>query len=154
MSKYQILKTYEQSLMKIEDLLGSGITDNLQLTNLGMMLFGDDYLGTLTADKMPKRIKENQCFILNTDSSRSSNKMGHWCGFFKLNGKTANSKLYYYDSYARSKEKLSKFWKNKRMYNANTTDRDQSYKESDCGSRSMAWLVVFRKYGMKCIDVV
>ena len=149
MSKYQILKTYEQSLMKIEDLLGSGITDNLQLTNLGMMLFGDDYLGTFTADKMPKRIKENQCFILNTDSSRSSNKMGHWCGFYKINGK-----LWFYDSYSRSKEKLSKFWKNKRMYNANTTDRDQSYTSSDCGSRSMAFLVVFRKYGDKCVNVV
>ena len=103
---------------------------------------------------MPTRIKDNQCFILNTDSSRSANKYGHWVGFYKLNGETTNSKLYYYDSFARPKEKLSKFWKNKRMYNANKTDRDQSYEESSCGSRSMAWLIIFRKYGERCINVI
>ena len=103
---------------------------------------------------MPKYIKNNQCFILNTDSSRSANKFGHWIGFYKLNGKTTNGKLYYYDSFARPKEKLSKFWKNKRMYNANKTDRDQSYEESSCGSRSMAWLIIFRKYGERCINVI
>ena len=98
---------------------------------------------------MPKYIKNNQCFILNTDSSRSANKFGHWVGFYKTNGK-----LWYYDSFARQKEKLSKYWKNKRMYNANKTDRDQSYEESSCGSRSMAWLIIFRKYGERCINVI
>ena len=98
---------------------------------------------------MPTRIKDNQCFILNTDSSRSANKYGHWIGFYKINGK-----LYFYDSFARPKEKLSNWWKNKRLYNANKSDRDQSFEESSCGSRSMAWLFVFRKYGLKAIDVI
>ena len=52
------------------------------------------------------------------------------------------------------KEKLSKYWKNKRMYNANTTDREQSYNESDCGSRSMSFLILMKTYGQKCIDVI
>ena len=149
MSKYKILKEYEQTLMMIEDILGSGVTNNLQLTKLGHELFGNDYICTASSDQMPKYIKENQCFILNTDSSKSRNKTGHWCGFVKSNGK-----LWYYDSYARPGYKLSKHWANKRMYNTNTTDRDQSFRENSCGSRSMAWIVIFRKYGEKCINVI
>ena len=98
---------------------------------------------------MPKYIKNNQCFILNTDSSRSANKFGHWIGFYKI-----NKRLWFYDSFARPKEKLSKFWKTKRMYSANTTDRDQSFEEQSCGSRAMSFLVICRKYGLKAIDVI
>ena len=149
MSKYQILKKYEQILRDVEDILGASVTTDSQLTDLGYKIFKNDYLGTFSSDKMPLRIKDNQCFILNTDSSRSANKYGHWVGFYKLNGK-----LWYYDSFARPKEKLSKYWKNKRMYNANTTDRDQSFNSSDCGSRSMSFLILMKTYGQKCIDVV
>ena len=154
MSKYKILKDYETSLMDVEDILGSGVTTDAQLTDLGYRIFKNDYLGTFSSDKMPIRIKDNQCFILNTDSSRSANKFGHWIGFYKINNKTANGKLYYYDSFARPKEKLSKYWKTKRMYSANKTDRDQSYEESSCGSRAMSFLVIFSKYGERCIDIV
>ena len=154
MTKYKILKDYESVLRDVEDVLGSTVTTNDQLDKFGYSIFKNDYLGTFSSDKMPKYIKNNQCFILNTDSSRSANKYGHWIGFYKLNGKTTNCKLYYYDSFARPKEKLSKYWKNKRMYNANTTDREQSFEESDCGSRATSWLIVFRKYGLKAIDVI
>ncbi len=71
MSRYSILKTYEQTLMKVQDVLGSGITNNLQLDKLGFSVFGNDYLGTFTSDNFPKYIRSNQCFILNTDSSTS-----------------------------------------------------------------------------------
>ena len=147
MSNYRILKFYEQTLMKIEDIIGSGITNNILLDKLGYATFGNDYLGTNTSDNFPKYIKNNQCFILNTDSSKKPGT--HWVGFYKI-----NDKLYYYDSFRRSKKELSKFWKNKRMYNANKTDRDQSYNETDCGSRSFAFLVLMRRFGERAIDVV
>ena len=146
---YRILKDYEQVLMDVEDVLGSTVTTNDQLDKLGYSIFKNDYLGTFSSDKMPKYIKNNQCFILNTDSSRSANKYGHWIGFYKLNGK-----LWYYDSFARPKEKLSKFWKTKRMYSANKTDRDQSYNSSDCGSRSMSFIILMKTCGEKCIVVI
>ena len=149
MSKYQILKDYENVLRDVEDVLGASVTTDAQLTDLGYRIFKNDYLGTFSSDKMPKYIKNNQCFILNTDSSRSANKYGHWIGFYKLNGK-----LWYYDSFARPKEKLSKFWKNKRIYSANKTDRTQSYEESDCGSRSMSFLILIKTYAEKCIGVI
>ena len=149
MSKYQILKQYEQTLMMVEDILGNAVTTNTQLDKLGFLIFKNDYLGTFSSDKIPKYIRSNTCFILNTDSSKSANKTGHWVGFYKLNGK-----LWYYDSFARSKEKLSNFWKNKRMYSANKTDRTQSYEESDCGSRSMSFLILIKTYAEKCIGVI
>jgi hypothetical protein len=144
---YRILKEYNQVLMMTEDVLGSGTTNNEQLTKLGVYLFGENYLGTYSSDKIPKQIKNNQCFILNTDSSKSLNRNGHWVAFGKLNGK-----LYYYDSFGRPLNKLSKYWVNKRILCTNTIDRDQSFTESSCGSRCISFLVIFMKYG--CIDVV
>ena len=149
MSKYRILKDYSQVLMKIEDILGDGVTTNIQLDKLGYHLFGNKYLGTLSSDQFPKYIREGQCFILNTDSSKSLNKSGHWVSFYKL-----NKRLYYYDSFMRQPNKLSQFWINKKLINANRTDRDQSYKESDCGSRSLAWIVIFSKWGERAINII
>ena len=63
--KNKILKEYERNLMYIMDLLGSGITDNIQLDKLGKYLFGDKFIGTYSSDELPKNIKNENCFILN-----------------------------------------------------------------------------------------
>ena len=57
MSKYTILKTYEQTLMMVEDILGDGITKNTQLDKLGFIIFGPDYLGTYTVMKCQNTLK-------------------------------------------------------------------------------------------------
>ena len=62
-SKYTILKNYEQILMMIEDILGDGETDNVQLYNLGKCLFGNNFLNVYSADTFPKSVKNNQFFI-------------------------------------------------------------------------------------------
>ncbi len=58
----------------------------------------------------------------------------------------------------RSPSQLSKYWKNKKLINANTTDRDQAYGgnkgESNCGQRSMAFLILIKKFGEKAVNVV
>ena len=134
MSKYTILKYNEQALVYVQDIIGDRVTNNIHLNKIGNELFGSDYIGTFSSDKFPKYIREGQVFILNTDSSRSSNTQGHWVAFAKI-----NKKLYYYDSYARNKSELSTYWKNRRMINANKTDRDQSYSSGSCGNRSIAF---------------
>ena len=110
MSKYLILTQYEKILRDVEDILGSGVTTNDELDKLGYSIFKNNYLGTFSSDKIPKYIKNNQCFILNTDSSRSANKFGHWIGFYKI-----NKRLWFYDSFSTPKGKLSKWWKIKIM---------------------------------------
>ena len=43
MSKYKKLKNYEQVLMDVEDILGSGVTTNDQLDKIGNSVFKNDY---------------------------------------------------------------------------------------------------------------
>ena len=54
----------------------------------------------------------------------------------------------------RSPSKLSKLWKGRKMINANKTDRDESYEESNCGQRSMAFLILIKRFGEKAVNVV
>ena len=146
MSNFEILKEYEENLMMVEDIIGSGVTNNHQLDKLGMYLFDGDYLGTFSSNKFPGHILNEQCFIINNKSSRTNGE--HWIAVYKRNGK-----VYGYDSFNRSIHNMSKFWNNKHIINANT-NRDQSYTENSRGARSMAWLISFHKFGPKIIDII
>ena len=94
-------------------------------------------------------VREGKCFILNTNSAHSYSKIGHWVSFYKLNGK-----IWYYDSFNRSSKDLSKYWAKRKLYCANTSDRDQSFLSSDCGSRAMGWIILIHKWGERAIDVI
>ena len=135
--------------MHVEDSIGSRVTNNLQLTKLGKEIFGSDYLGTFSSDQFPKYIRENTCFILNTDSKKSKNKYGHWVSFIKI-----NKKLYYFDSFMRSPSELSKYWTNRKLFSINKIDRTESYNESNCGERALSMLILMKRYGEKAINVV
>ena len=143
MSQYTIRKFYDDSLMKLQDQLTDGITNNLQLDDICYKIF-PNYLGTRSSDQFPKYIKEDQCFILNTDDKKGI----HWVAFYKR-----NKKLYAYDSFSRPVSGLSKFWKNKKIVSANI-DRDQSFLSNECGSRAISWLVTFKRYGDKIINII
>ena len=146
MTKFQILKEYEVNLMNIMNLIGAGITNNIQLDKLGSLLFGKQYLGTFSSDQFPKYIKNEKCFIMNNKSSKQKGE--HFIAFFKR-----DNKLYGYDSFNRRVKSLSKYWWNKHIVNANK-DQEQSFKEKNRGSRSMAWLVSFSKWGTKIINII
>ena len=146
MSKFEILNFYEQSLMHIQDIIGSKITNNQQLEKLGSHLFGKKIIGVFSSDHFPKLILNNQCFILNNKSSRSNGE--HWIGFYKY-----NNKIYSYDTFSRPVNKLSRWWFKKNIINANH-NRSQSYLEYDCGQRSLAWLVCFKKYKLKSVGII
>ena len=66
MSQNLIRNFYDDTLMKLQDQISDGITNNIQLDNICYKIF-PNYLETRSSDKFPKYIKENQCFILNTD---------------------------------------------------------------------------------------
>ena len=144
--KYTILKEYEQNLLRIMDILGSGTTDNIELNKLGKYLFVDKFVGVFSSNDMPV-LKNNQMCIVNTDPSY---RVGtHWISCCKCNGKT-----YVYDSFDRDVKSLSKYWKNKHNWINANKDRDQAYSENTCGQRSMAWLISFQKYKTKIINVI
>ena len=60
MCQYQILNEFETTLMNVQDLIGDGIPNNIQIDKVCYKIFGDNFLGTRSADKMPKYIKEEQ----------------------------------------------------------------------------------------------
>jgi len=143
---YQILKEYEDNLMLIEDLLGAGITNNIQLDFVGHSLFGNKYLGTFSADNYPKRLHNGEMFIINNKSSKQKGE--HFLAISKY-----KNKVYAYDSFNRDVHKLSKYWRHKSWINANL-QRDQSFNEKNCGSRSLAWLISFSKHHDKIIGII
>ena len=137
--KFVILKEYENNLTLLMDILGSGTTDNIELNKIGKLLFGDAFVGVFSSNKM-KPLNNNEMCIVNTDPDYKGGT--HWCACYKYNNKT-----YVYDSYDRDIKSLSKYWKHKHNWVNANADRDQSYNgESNCGTRSMAWLISAQKY--------
>lgn len=144
MNKYKILKEYEQNLMYLQDVLGSGTTNNIELSNLCSYLFGDNFKGVYPSNK-EMRLKNNEICIINTDDKQGV----HWIACYKYKNKT-----YVYDSFDRDVKTLSKYWKNKHNWINANSDRDQSYNEFNCGQKSIAWLISFQKYKTKIIHVI
>ena len=138
MSKYKILREYENSLMHIEDIIGPNETTNIQLDILGKRIFGERFLGVFSSDTFPKYVKQSEMFIINVDPHYKGGS--HWCAVYKH-----GSYFYLYDSFNRKAGSLSKFWKSKKIISANT-DRDQSYNEDSCGARSLSWLCLADTY--------
>ena len=147
MSNYKILHDYDNNLKMTQDIMGSGTTNNVQIEKLCHQLFGDLFIGCLSSDQFPKYIKRGQMFILNNKSSRSKGE--HFVAFIKDN----DGKLYGYDSFDRSVHDLSPWWKKKHIINANR-EREQSFNEKNCGSRCIAFLITFRKWGRSVIDAI
>jgi len=135
MDKFKILKEYTNNLVALQDVLGNESTDNTQLQSIGMFLFNSTqnkpFIGVFSSDKMPI-LKNNQMCIVNTDDKKGV----HWIACYKYKNKT-----YVYDSFDRDVKSLSKYWKKKHSWINANNDRDQSYTESDCGQRSIAWLI-------------
>ena len=151
--KFKILEEYNKNLMYIDDILNkSGETNNLELNKLGKLLFGELFIGVFSSDKFPKYIRNNEMFIINNKSSKSSGE--HWIGFIKSSkNKDRKPRLYAYDSFSRDVHQLSPYFKNKKFINANT-NRDESYAESDCGQRAMSYLISFYKHGDKVMSII
>ena len=97
-NKYIILKYYEQSLRKIEDVIGVNSTSNFKINKL-CFKFVQNYIGTYSSNNIP-RMKNNECCIINTDDYKSDGI--HWCCLYKY--------FYFYDSFARDYKILSPFW--------------------------------------------
>ena len=85
-------------------------------------------------------------FIINNKSDRSSGE--HWIAIVKY-----KNKIYGFDSFARAVHNLSRYWKHKAIINANHI-RNQSFLSYDCGPCSIAFLITFQKYKLKCLRVI
>ena len=142
---YEILNNFDQCLIRIEDILSDKVTNNIQLLKLGKMLFGDRFKNVYTSDDSI-RLSNNQCCIVNTDSSRQTGM--HWISLYKY-----RDHYFVFDSFGRDVKTLSKYFKFKNWINVEHTRRE-SYKQSNCGQLSMTFCLIFDKYKTKCIGII
>lgn len=131
---------YDYFLDKLETILGNSSTTSSQLNNTGKALFGNLYVNAKSYDKFKKSdLKKNQCIILNTDESTGPGE--HWIALVKNN----KNKLLKYNSFGNTESSIMVDIK---ALNADF-DAEQKTKETNCGQRSLAWLLSYYIMGEK-----
>ena len=148
MLKFQILRDYDNSIIHLKNRLGVKATSNLQLDAVGRKLFGSKYLGTYSADDYPKpdQMTDGDVFISNNKTHRSLGE--HWIAVGKKAGH-----CYAFDTFHRHLVGLSSHFAHNGWINAGRFI-EQSSKETDCGVLSIAWLILFKKYGLSVLQVI
>lgn len=142
-------KKQQQILKKMRSVYGNKSLDTDQLDDIGKTMMGKDYCGTFAYDQYPANAPECSYAIINTDNSRQTGT--HWLSVYK-NDKT----LYIFDSFGRfSKNVIKKFVKSHidmgfKIVDVNKTS-DQGNSAEDCGLRSMATLLLIKKYGVSSV---
>ena len=142
---------YNDILTKqIYPLVGDKSTFMDDLDKVGRKLLGIKFKGVFPSDKIPKLNDLKPYCILNLDKSTESGS--HWIALAKLNdgGKHHNSGSIVYDSFGRNNKQIIPDLQFSGNGTIADTDRDaeQQITETDCGARSLAFLVVLDKYGL------
>ena len=128
------MELYNKVLVKIEKIIGSGSTSDVQLMDLCNKLFGQRFKGVYAFDDTFE-LKHSEMGIFNLDTKKQPGS--HWCAVVK-------DKRHYitYDSFGRN----INLKKNNIM---TEDDAEQSPEEQNCGVRCVAWLVVVAVKGIK-----
>ena len=125
--------------------LTNGTTYLSQLDEIGKHLLKDKFMGVYPSDKIPKLTKK-QCYcILNLDNSSESGS--HWVSLaLDLKGNSM-----FYDSFGRDYKEIIpnlEYSKNGKVINTEL-DAEQGILQQDCGSRALAWLLLYEHWGAK-----
>lgn len=126
--------------------LGNKVTDNTQLDKVGRRFFGKKYIGTFPSDQIP-RLKPNTYCIANLDATDEPGS--HWVALVKSD----DDELIVYDSFGRFTSvilpHLTREYKHKIVDTEH--DSEQGLKETNCGARSMAAILMYHRYGKKML---
>lgn len=118
---------YEKFLKRISKHIGhSGETSREELDRAGRFFLKGKYLGAFAADEEVKLTKQQPYSLVNTAASPGE----HWMAQALVDGQVVK-----YDSFGVDAD----------------TDPDAEQKESEdnCGQRSLAWLMVLHKMGLR-----
>ena len=132
-------------------LLGNKTTYLSDLTKVGKKMLGSKYLGTFSSDQIQKLTPSQPYSILNLDTSKESGS--HWIAV-ALDTKT--NKTVAYDSFGRSNIKIIPALSKSDNGSIVDTDRDveQDILETDCGARSIAFLLLFDSFGVDIAKMI
>lgn len=135
---------YKLALKYLESKMGNKITDSDQLHKMGRKLFGKKFKGVYPSDKALKLTQKQPYAIVNLDNSDEFGS--HWTAVGLNNGD-----LLFYDSFGRKASKiLPSIFKGGKQVIDTEDDVEQDLngkKESNCGQRSLASLVVLDQWG-------
>lgn len=136
-------KEYTKILRSVKKIVGNKTTWLQQLNSAGKLLLGTKFKGVFPSDHIPRLSKKKPYCILNLD--RSTEPGSHWIAL----GKLPSGDSIVYDSFGRKyTEIIPKLTHSGNGKILNTDpDAEQDILETDCGARSLAWLVFLDKYG-------
>lgn len=145
----EAMKLYDQILKSVVMKIGDDTTYDRQLNGYGKAKLGVKFRGVFPSDAIPKLNDLSRYAILNLD--RSSEPGSHWVALAK-----ENNHSYFYDSFGRKATKIIPnlvYSGNGRIINTDLK-AEQKVSENDCGARSLAWLILFDKYGSKIAKLI
>jgi hypothetical protein len=124
----------------------SGVTTAGELNEIGKEMFGDKFTGVYPQDLIPEF--HNPCyFIFNIDTH---NKEGiHWLGCY-FDG----TKYFVYDSFGRTSKRIVPIFvrqvkAEQKKYTDADYDPEQKDSQDDCGQRTLSFLKMVERYGVK-----
>ena len=123
-------------------------TDNFELLQAGRQLLGDKFAGVYSSDQRPALSKKMPYAILNTKPMSSGGE--HWVGLARM---PSTGKIMHYDSFGRSHRQL---FPNRWEDGAIDTELDveQDERTTECGQRSLAWLLLFDQLGSSAAKMI
>ena len=143
MNEKKAEKIYNKILHKIvEPIVGKESTYQNELETAGRKLLGVKFKGVFPSDKIPKLNDLKKYAIINLD--RSDQSGSHWVAVALDDGK-----IYLHDSFARKANKIlpALFESGKKVISSDLSDAEQNVDEANCGAHSLAWLLMFEKWG-------
>lgn len=147
-------QAYARAVARVEADVGNQTTDDRQLYAEGRRLLGRGFMGVYPSDALPPISPGRRARFLVANVDRHDQPGSHWLGVY-TRGKSA----YVYDSFGRSIHRLVPRIVD-HLEAAGFTVRaaapnrpEQSKHETDCGARSIAWLVLAKKSPRKAIQI-
>ena len=128
---------YDAMLACVEEQTGKGETSTSQLKELGKSIIGSQFHGVFPIDKIPAKFKY---IIANLDTSDQPGS--HWIAMVGRK----NREPLTYDSFGRDASEILP----SDMHNVTMTedDAEQEVKETNCGARCLAWLLLAKEFGI------
>jgi hypothetical protein len=129
---------------KVYPLIGDKTTYSTQLLGCAKKLFHVLFKGVYPSDKIPKLNDLAPYCILNLDKSNEAGS--HWVALAKFPN---SDDCMVYDSFGRHYKKILPSLDLSGNGSIKNTDPDieQKIKETDCGARCIAWLMVYHYHG-------
>lgn len=131
------LKAYRFCLKKVKQQIGhGGTTMGSELEKVGKYYLGDDFRGVYSQDMVPNDMKHGQYAVVNVDTSDKGGS--HWVAVKK----NKNKHVLIYDSFGRKSKKLLPILYRQFDVTDADYDREQAYREDNCGQRCVSFILV------------